>query len=81
MERQQGLKVYKARIDDSEGVEVEKVIIKLWNTARLPRPSESGMIFPHYVNYRAKDGEKDKETQGGFSPSRNFYVRARVKLT
>ena len=43
MERQQGLQVYKARIDDTEGVEVEKVIIKLWNTARLPRPSESDL--------------------------------------
>ena len=44
----------------------------------LDRPK---LVFPHYVNYRAKDGEKDKETQGGFPPSRNFYVRARVKLT
>ena len=59
MERQQGFQVYKARIDDTEGVEVEKVIIKLWKTARLPRPSESDLSSLHKLPRKGR-----RERQG-----------------
>ena len=63
MERQQGLQVYKARIDDTEGVEVEKVIIKLWNTARLPRPSESDLSS---LRKLPRKGRREKQGNSGW---------------
>ena len=63
MERQQGFQVYKARIDDAEGVEVEKVIIKLWNTARLPRPSESDLSSLRKLR---RKGRRERQGNSGW---------------
>ena len=63
MERQQGFQVYKARIDDTEGVEVEKVIIKLWNTARLPRPSESDLSS---LRKLTRKGRRERQGNSGW---------------
>ena len=79
MEREQGLQVYKVRIDDTEGVEVEKVIIKLWNTARLPRPSESGLSSLRKLPAQ-RTARKTRKLRVDFH-RRVIFTCVRVKLT
>ena len=50
-------------MDDTEGVEVEKVIIKLWNTARLTRPSESGLSS---LRKLPRKGRRERQGNSGW---------------